>query len=238
MAKPKWHTRWKVLPHNPLEQLEDNLMVVEGKLPGNMPLGRRMVVVRLTDGRLVVHNAIALDDASMARLEAWGTMAFLIVPNGFHRIDAFAFKQRYPNMTVIAGPNALKKVELALPVDGGPELLPADGGMHGENIAGDKIGEMAFIIEHAGGKKTLLLNDALFNQPHMSGFGGFVMRAMGSTGALKVSPIMRIFGVSDGKAFRAHLLRLAEKVGVSRLIVSHGGIVDGDIAGRLRAIFE
>ena len=237
MAKPKWHTRWKVLPHQPLRQLEDNIQVVDAKLPGSMPLERRMTVVRLRDGRLVVHNAIALDDASMATLEAWGEMAFLIVPNGFHRIDAFAFKQRYPKMTVIAGPQGRKKIELALSVDGGPELLPADGGMHGHNLDGDKIGEMAFIIEH-GATKTLLVNDALFNQPHKPGFGGFVMRALGSTGGLKLSRLMRIFGVSDAKAFRAHLVRLAEAPHVTRLIMSHGDIIEGDIAARLRAVLS
>lgn len=235
MAKPQWHTRWKVLPHQPLRQLEDNLQVVDANLPGGVPLERRMTVVRLRDGRVVVHNAIALDDASMAALEAWGEMAFLVVPNGFHRIDAFAFKQRYPKMTVIAGPNGRKKIELAVPVDGGPELLPADGGMHGFNMDGDKIGEMAFIIEH-GPTKTLLVNDALFNQPHQSGLSGFMMRAMGSTGDLKMSLVMRLFGTSDTKAFKAHLLRLAETPTVSRLIMSHGKIIEGDIAGRLRTI--
>jgi len=235
MAKPKWHTRWKVLPHQPLRQLEDNLQVVDAKLPGGVPLDRRMTVVRLRDGRLVVHNAIALDDASMATLEAWGQMAFLVVPNGFHRLDAFAYKQRYPNLTVIAGPRGQAKIEQAVSVDGGPELLPADGGMHGFNLDGDKVGEMAFIIEH-GDTKTLLVNDAVFNQPHQPGFGGFVMRAIGSTGGLKLTRVMRVFGVSDTKAFAADVLRLAETRGVARLIMSHGDIIEGDIAGRLRAI--
>lgn len=227
--KPKWHTRWKVLPHDPVIALEDNLRTVEAALP-KMSLKRRMTIIRLSDGRLVIHNAIALDDASMAALEAWGKPAFLIVPNHFHRLDAVPFKQRYPDLVVIADPRSRKGVEAALPVDGGPELLPKDPSLHCEPLDGCKIGEMAFIIRH-GATATLLLNDALFNQPHLPGFSGFVMRALGSTGALKVTRIMRLFGVKDLAALEAHLARLADTPGLTRLIVSHGQTLDGPGVG-------
>lgn len=233
MAKPKWHTRWKVLPHGPVRTLEDNLKVVDAPLP-KMALERRMTVMRLADGRLVVHNAIALDDAAMAELEAWGEVAFLVVPNSFHRLDAFAFKQRYPAVKVIAAPLARPKVELAVPVDGGPELIPSGLGLSGEILEGVKIGEMAFVVAH-GDRKTLILNDALFNQPHLPGFQGFVMRLIGSTGPLKLTGVMRWLGVSDKRAFRAHLARLSELPGLTRLIVSHGHILEGgDVGARMR----
>ena len=48
-----------------------------------------------------------------------------------------------------------------VPVDGGPELLPPDGGLVGESIAGDKLGEMAFVKRHADGRATLILPNAL-----------------------------------------------------------------------------
>ena len=58
---PKPFTEWTVLPHGKLSRLDDNLLSVTGDLPmpvGNFP--RRMTVVRLHDGRLVVYSAIAL----------------------------------------------------------------------------------------------------------------------------------------------------------------------------------
>lgn len=227
----KWHTEWKVLPHRPLRRLEDNLQVVDGPLP-KAPMDRRMTIVRLPDGRLVVHNAMALDEASMAALEAWGTMAFLIVPNGFHRLDAFAFKQRYPAMKVIASPHGRDKIGAAVPIDGGPELLPA-GVISGELLDGDKCGEMAFIITH-GATKTLLLNDALLNMQHRPGLSGIVMRTLGSTGGLKLTRIMKTFGLSDTGAAKAHLARLAATPGLARLIVSHGDILEGpDVGARI-----
>jgi hypothetical protein len=232
--KPKWHTRWKVLPHDPVLTLEDNLRTVEAALP-KMSLRRRMTIIRLADGRLVIHNAIALDDASMAALEAWGKPAFLIVPNHFHRLDAVPFKQRYPDLVVIADPRSKGGVEAALPIDGGPELLPKDPTLTCEPLDGCKIGEMAFVIRH-GSRATLLLNDALFNQPHLPGFSGFIMRAIGSTGALKVTRIMRLFGVKDLGALKAHLVRLAETPGLARLIVSHGHVIEGaEVGPKIRA---
>src|ERR1019366_8213859 len=59
MAKASYET-WTVLPHGPIEPLEDNLWRVEGSLP-NMPLKRVMTVARLGSGDLVVHNPVALD---------------------------------------------------------------------------------------------------------------------------------------------------------------------------------
>jgi hypothetical protein len=47
-----------------------------------------MVLARMRDGRVVVDNAIALDDASMRELEAWGEPSVLIIPNRYHRQDA------------------------------------------------------------------------------------------------------------------------------------------------------
>ena len=78
----KAYETWKVLPHLPIEHLADNLWRVQGGLEG-MPLKRVMTVVRRQDGGLVIHNAIALDDASMAELDAWGPVTALLVPNGF-----------------------------------------------------------------------------------------------------------------------------------------------------------
>jgi len=237
MAKPSWHTSWKVLPHHPITTLEEDLREVTGSLPG-MPLERRMTVARLGDGRLVIHNAICLEEPLMAELEAWGRPAFLVVPNAFHRLDALPWKRRYPGLVVIAGPAGRDKIALAVPVDGGPELLPAGGALTGEPVAGDKVGEMAFVMRHADGRATLVLNDLVFNQPHLPGFTGFMLKLIGSTGGPRVTRIMRRFGLRDRKAARAHLVRLSETPGLVRVIVSHGDIIDQDAAGVLRQAAE
>ena len=57
---PKAFGERKVLAHGPLRKLSNNLLWVRGSLPG-MSSKRVMVVVRLSDGRLLIHNGIALD---------------------------------------------------------------------------------------------------------------------------------------------------------------------------------
>lgn len=236
MAKAAWHTTWTVLPHDPIEKLEANLWVVQGSVP-RMPLRRHMTIVRLGDGRLVIYNAIALAEPDMAAIEAWGTPAFLVVPNSFHRLDAAIFKARYPALVVVAGPDAASKVAAAVPVDGGPERLAVGSELRAEVIDGTKIGELVLLARHPDGGSTLVLNDIVFNQPHLPGFKGFVFRALGSTGAARITRIMKTMGIRDRAAVRAHVQRLAAEPGLRRIIVSHGARLEGpDVGATLGAI--
>src|SRR5688500_1555471 len=101
---------WPVLPHRPIQTLSDVLWCVEGDL-AKMGLNRWMTVVRLSDGRLVIHNAVALEADAMAEIEAFGAPAFILVPNAFHRIDCARFKRRYPGAKVLCPRGARAKVE-------------------------------------------------------------------------------------------------------------------------------
>ena len=116
MTKPYEH--WNVLPHGKLSEIDDGILTVEGQI--RMPLGafpRRMTVVRLNDSRLVVWSAIALDRKEMATFDAFGRPAFLIVPNDHHRLDAKVWKERYPQLQVVAPKGSRAKVEKVVPVD-------------------------------------------------------------------------------------------------------------------------
>ncbi len=109
---------WTVLPHGKLTAVSPDILTVVGEI--HMPLGefpRRMTVVRLKDRRLVIFSAIALEEDEMAKLEAFGRPAFLIVPSERHRMDAPAFRDRYPDLIVIAPPGAREKVAQVVHVD-------------------------------------------------------------------------------------------------------------------------
>src|SRR5262245_26153607 len=95
MGKPP--RPWIVVPHRPLENIDENLWGVVGKVP-DFPEGtgmdRRMTIVRLGDGRLVFHNAVPVDDATLAKVTALGKPSILIVPMHLHAIDAAAFREK------------------------------------------------------------------------------------------------------------------------------------------------
>ena len=118
-------TTWTVLKNRPIEKLGPNLWRVSGLLGPKGPQ-RSMSVARRADGDLIIYNAIALDDPGMAELEAFGRPAYLVIPNAFHRADAFIWKQRYPDIKVVAPAGAAKAAAKAVPVDMSPDDVPAD----------------------------------------------------------------------------------------------------------------
>lgn len=231
----KVHEEWCVLPHGPIEELAENLWRVEGTLKG-MDLKRVLIIARRTNGELVIHNAVALDDDAMARIEAWGQPTTLIVPNGYHRLDAPAFQKRYPDAIVLCPEGARKKVAMVVRVDGTYEDFPADDTISFEPLAGVGGVEGVMVVRSEDGV-TLVFNDALFNMPHGSGVAGFVFRHITqSTGGPRVSRLFRWLAMKDRKAFRADLERFATWPDLRRIVVSHHETITDDPAGVLREV--
>jgi hypothetical protein len=228
---------WRVLPHAPIAKLEDNLWCVEGELPGFAP-ARRMTVVRLSDGRLVIHSPIALEDAAMAELEAFGDVAFIVAPNGFHRIDVPAFAARYPAARVVCPAASRARVAQVARVDGDITELAGDPTLSVVPLADNKPGECALCVVHGDGGATVVLNDAVFNLPHQPGLAGLLLRLIGSSGGPKVTRVGRLLLVRDARAFADALRALAATEGLRRVVVSHGALIEHDAAGVLRTVAD
>ena len=223
------------LPHSEIVELEENLWSVEGSIP-NHPLKRRMSIVRLSDGRLVFHSPMLLREASMTAIESLGSPAFIVIPNGYHRIDAANYAARYPSAQIIAPHASRKRVEKVVRVDGTYDALPSDPSLHVETLEGGKIGEGVFIVTSQRGA-SLVFNDTIFNvQEAPSGFGGFMLRLVGSVGGPKITPLGRLLLVKDKKALANHLSRLAALPDLCRLIPGHGSIVSEDVPSALETI--
>jgi hypothetical protein len=226
---------WVVLPHRPIEKLAANLWRVEGDLEG-MPLKRVMTIARRASGELVVHNAVALEEAAMGEIDAWGRVAAIIVPNGYHRIDAPRFKRRYPDAKVYCPPAARAKVAKVVGVDGVYEDFPGEESVRIETLEGMGGSEGVMTVKSADGV-TLVFNDAIFNMPHVAGFHGFVFKHVtGSTGGPRVTRLARLALVKDKGAFKAHLARLAATPGLRRVIVSHHETIEGAAGDVLKSV--
>ncbi len=229
-------TEWRVLPHEPLQKLEENLWFVIGNLEGGAPLKRTMAVAKRRDGKLVIHNAVALEDELMKELESHGELAYLLVPNGFHRLDAPRFKARYPSIKVLCPEGARAKVAKVIAVDGTYADFPADPDV--ELISLDGLGglEGAMVVKSESGV-TVCVADAIFNMPHPPGFGGFVMKNVtSSSGGPRVSRLTRWFMVKDKAAYRSQLLKLAQIPRLKRVIVGHHEAIEGNVAATLEAV--
>jgi hypothetical protein len=234
MAKPP--RPWIVVKHAPVETIDENLWGVVGVVP-DFPDGtgmdRRMSIVRLGDGRLVFHNAVPVDDATLAKVTAWGKPAILIVPMHLHAIDAHAFREKL-GLAVFTSKTVVDKVRAILPVDGTLEDLPADPALRCEPLAGTRFGEAAFVVK-SGPRASLLFCDAIQNSRPGRGFNAFMFNWMGFTGSdLKTPPFYKLRAVTDRAALKRDVLRLAETPELARIVPSHGEIVDSNASAALR----
>jgi hypothetical protein len=235
---PKPFTEWTVLPHGKLSRLDDNLLSVTGNL--HMPVGdvqRRMTVVRLESGKLVIYSAIALDEAEMRALEDFGEPSFLIVPNDIHRMDAKIWKDRYPEMTVIAPAGVQKKVKEVVPVDRASFDF-ADARTQFVTVPGTEEHEAALVVKTWSGT-TLVVNDLIWNLNDRPGFGGWLFRIMGFTGsAPRIPTVVELREIKDKHALRLQLEAWARIPDLNRIIVSHGDIVTRDPSGVLVSLAQ
>jgi len=232
MTRPNEH--WNVLPHGKLTPMDDGMLTVEGRIKMPlMDLPRRMTVVRLHDSRLVVWSAIALDDAAMATFEAFGRPAFLVVPNDHHRLDAKAWKNRYPELKVIAPEGAREKIANVVAVDTqSPDF--GDPGVTFVTVPGTREHEAALVVRKERGT-TLVLNDLVGNIRAASGIDGWLLRLAGFAGDdAQIPRVVKMALVKDAADLRAQLLEWAELPGLRRIIVSHGDPIESEPQRTLR----
>jgi hypothetical protein len=236
MSKP--FCEWTVLPHGKLVQVDENILSVTGTL--HMPLGdteRRMTVVRLANGSLVIYSAIALDETEMRVLDNFGTPAFLVVPNHIHRLDARAWKDRYPSTCVIAPAGSRERIEDVVPVDQSTADF-GDPAVAFITVPGTGEREAALLVQ-SGTHLTLVINDLLFNAPTQEGFGGWIMEKLGMTGDEPHIPaLVKLRQVKDKHALRHQLETWSHLPTLKRIIVSHGDIIDDDAWQVLERVAE
>jgi len=232
--------KWEVLPHGPLVAVDDGLLTVVGEIA--MPLGRfprRMTVIALAGGRIAIYSAIALDEPEMARIEALGRPSILIVPSDKHRMDAAIWKQRYPELRVVAPPGARAGVAEAVPVDATTSDILDDGAVRWTVVPGTGGHEGALTVRRPGGV-TLVCNDVIGNVAHPDGIGAKIMGRLAGFGVSgpEVPRVVKHMVVDDDKALAAQFRAWAEEPDLVRIIVSHGDVIEENPRQVLRALAD
>jgi hypothetical protein len=217
---PNAFQTWNPLPHGPLIQLAENLWTLQGDLPKGS-LKRVMSIAKQKNGKLLIHNGIAVDAQTLQQLEALGEPEHLIVPNGWHRLDCAAYKKKFPAVRVLCPKDALSAVQKVVSVSGTLDTFPPDDSITCQYIPGTKEKEAVFSIQSSDGT-SLIFNDLIFNQPHVAGLEGFVFKLIGSTGGPRITGIARLALVRDKKALKDFLQKMSATEGLRRIIVSHG----------------
>lgn len=182
--------------------------------------------MELSGGRVALFSPVPLREPQMRRIEALGRIAFLIIPNGFHRLDAGPFKARYPDAKVICPPGAKKRVAKAVKVDSTTDTL-RDKSVRFIVVEGTGKGEGALIVRR-GNSTTIVVNDIIANVRNPVGLGAKIMAWLFGFGVKhpQMPREVRYFFLKDKAALAAQLREWADLPDLVRVVPSHGDIID------------
>ena len=187
-----------------------------------LPLGRRMAVVRASDGRLVVFSPVRFSKEIQMQLDALGDVCAFVVPSRLH--DLF-FDEYFPvyRDAVFFGSQASIKDHPKWP------LVPFE---KSASLLADfsiiPLKGMPRVQEHLflhARSRTLFLADAFFNLPQPSGlFAGMMLRLAGIGDRPRPSRLFRSL-IKDRSAFRASIEQVLLH-DFERIVPGHGEVVE------------
>lgn len=225
-----------LLPHSGLKSLAENLWILEGSLPHDVPLPRSMVIFRNQNKDLWVHSPVAVDELTKKRIDQLGNVKWIVVPNEMHRLDAPEWKKSYPRAKVVCPRADRAKVSEKVPVGGVAEEEFSEGPIRALPMPGAKRNELAYELD-LGGKSALVVNDLLVNVPGLPGILGKLLKLTGRIGRFRVPFPQKILFLTDRRLFRNWLETMAKK-NFTILTVSHGSPVTKDVSLRLQEAAE
>ncbi len=222
--------------YDELKQLAPDVFTVDSDWEG-MTFRRRMTIIRLKTGKLLVHSPVNLRDETFARLDALGSVAYIVAPNAFHSSEAHYYKVRYPRAQLLASRACAADIEKRAKVDGLlPEAWPRNIEVECLEFQGTRmLAENVFFHQPS---QTLILTDLVFHMQHESNaFERCFFKLNRIYRRFGPSNIFRYFLVED-RARAEESFHAIMKWDFDRVIMSHGVIVEAGGRDRMRQGFE
>lgn len=199
---------------------------------GLIPIPVRMTVLRLADGRLILHSPAPLSAELRDELDALGPVAFIVIPR-VHGKFAGQASQSYPSARLLAAPSPPSR-RASLPFHGSlADQAPAAwaGQVESLLVRGSRRDEV--VLFHRS-SRTLVLTDLCFNiQRSSSRIARLLLRANGAWRRFGPSRMLRLL-VSDRAAFERSLERVLEW-NFERIVPGHGDVLEQGGPAALRA---
>lgn len=217
-------------------ELAPNLWEIQGDWTNKF--GRRMTVVRLTDGRVFVHNAFRLRQKDLKWLKSLGSVVAVLAPNAFHTSDAGWMKNQFPYSDLYV-PQAkiksfkqlgfdCKNINKDFPPEFQDELkcIPSQG---------TRFEEAVFIHVPS---KTLILCDMAFNMGNVySGFEKWLMSLNRVGNRFGPSKLMKIAFTKNTNQVKATFKEILRH-DFDRVIVNHGDVLETNGKIKLKTSVE
>jgi hypothetical protein len=195
------------------------------RVPLGFEGGRRMTVVQLRSGGLLVHSPTPLDDRLRAAVDRLGEVRFVVAPSRFHgSLSMRQYQEAYPAAQFYGGPGiARRRREVRFAGELGDCAERGWGGeMDQATVHGQFFREVVFLHIPT---RTLIVGDCCVGAgPQYSAafrLWGGVHRRERACGC----PVPFRFAVSDRAAMRRSLSRVLSW-DFDRVVVGHGEVVE------------
>jgi hypothetical protein len=190
-----------------------------------MHLGRRVSVMRLPDGRLVIHSTGPFSGKEIREINALGRVDLMLDATTMHDTFSREAQAAFPDATYLV-PEGFSRKVLSATTRSLSELDSLTGG----EVQTIRLEGMRYLNETAcfhAASRTLFLCDLLFNLDQATGWTRFSMRyLMGVDQWPAIDRPVRL-AVSNKTAFKDSLRRILSW-DFDRIIVAHGSILETD----------
>ena len=190
----------------------------------------RMTVIRLKDGRILLHSPVPIEQDLLSAVENLGQVAALIAPNLFHHQFLTEWRSAFPEAKAFCAPGlAAKRSDFKFDGVLGDASPPEWRGQVDELVIKGipEYGEVVFFHRPS---RTLIVSDLVFNYTP-------AQAASDPGGADGLGPHRRIrSAISDPNALRDSIESIL-RWPFARVIVAHGEIVESDGHARFRKGF-
>jgi glyoxylase-like metal-dependent hydrolase (beta-lactamase superfamily II) len=190
----------------------------------------RMTVIRLKDGRILVHSPVPIEHDLRSAVEDLGQVAALIAPNLFHHQFLSEWRAAFPEAKAFCVPDLAAKrsdfkFDRVLEDASPPEWKGQVDQLLIKGIP--EYGEMVFFHRPS---RTLIVSDLVFNYSP-------VQAASDPGGADGLGPHSRIISTIDDPSALRDSIESVLRWPFERVIVAHGQIVESDGNARFREGF-
>jgi hypothetical protein len=208
------------------EQVPGQIWVQErGVWFGGVRLRSRTTIVRLGDGKLWLHSPAEPTPEVLGELDRLGEVAWIIVPNRFHHLNAPAMKKRYPNAQIV-GPVSVKPRNKTLVLDhdiSSPTLGALFPELRSAQLTGVPfLEETTFFHEPS---RTLIGADLMMTgcaKDHWS--WRWVSRLFGQYGTFKAPPDVRMHTKASPDLRES--LQALMSLPMERILVAHSDAIE------------
>ena len=199
-------------------------------------IGTRMTVIRLPDGRLLLHSPVRLDPETKQALDAIGPVRWVVAPSKVHHFFVGEYARAYPAARLLAAPGLPEKRNdlhfHGVLGDGPPAEWEGAVELHLFRGA-PYINEVVFF--HAP-SRTLILTDLAFNMVRAPrGRARVFCWVVGASGRFGPHRMVRLT-IRDRRAARASLQQILSW-DFDRVIVTHGDVLESGGKRRVAEAF-